>query len=92
MQARESLGWIYETTGRYREAIDEYRALLERNPGDNQGVRYLIAPLYLLDGDAEGSEVEWDRLHSERQAIVEHPPGRELLAQVFEGSVRRLRL
>lgn len=55
MRARQGLGWIYWKTGRYREALVEYEALLQINPNDNQGVRYVIAPLYQLAGDLEGA-------------------------------------
>jgi len=55
MRARHSLGLLYEELGRYEEAIAEYRAILERNPNDNQGVRYLLAPLYQFKGDLEGA-------------------------------------
>lgn len=55
MRAREGLGWIYWQTGRYREALVEYEALLRLNPNDNQGVRYVIAPLHQLAGDLEGA-------------------------------------
>jgi tetratricopeptide (TPR) repeat protein len=53
MRAREGLAWVHSHTGRYREAVAEYEALLRLNPNDNQGVRYLIGPLLqLADDDA----------------------------------------
>jgi tetratricopeptide (TPR) repeat protein len=55
MRAREGLAWVYWQTGRYDEAIDEYEALLRRNPNDNQGARYVLAPLYQLAGDLDGA-------------------------------------
>jgi tetratricopeptide (TPR) repeat protein len=55
MRARQGLGWIYWITGRFREAIGEYEALLALNPNDNQGARYVIGPLYQLAGDLEGA-------------------------------------
>ena len=51
MRARHGLGWVYWHTGRLREAIAEYEALLHLNENDNQGTRYLIGPLYQLAGD-----------------------------------------
>ena len=55
MRARAGLASIYRGREQYRDAIDEYEALLRLNPGDNQGVRYLIGPLYQLAGDLEGA-------------------------------------
>lgn len=61
MRAREGLGWVYWQTGRYREAIAEYEALLKLNKNDNQGARYLIGPLYQLAGDLEGALRAYER-------------------------------
>ena len=55
MRARQGLGWVFWQTGRFREAIAEYEALLRLNRNDNQGVRYLIGPLYQLAGDLKGA-------------------------------------
>jgi len=55
MRAREGLGWVNWQRGRYRAAIVEYEALLNLNPDDNQGVRYILAPLYQLGGDLKGA-------------------------------------
>jgi len=55
MRARQGLGGMHWQTGRYEKAIDEYEALLHLNPNDNQGVRYVIGPLYQLAGDLDGA-------------------------------------
>jgi len=55
MRARQGLGLLYQMLGRYDEAIKEFKELLLRNPNGNQGVRYLIAPAYLLKVDIEGA-------------------------------------
>ncbi len=60
MRARQGLGWVYWQTGRYEAAITEYEALLRLNPNDNQGVRYLIGPLYQLAGDLDGALDAYD--------------------------------
>ena len=61
MRARYGLGWVYWQTGRLRKAIAEYEALLKLNPNDNQGVRYLIAPLYQLNEDLTGALRAYDQ-------------------------------
>lgn len=64
MRARAGLASIYWNRQKYRDAIDEYEALLHLNPNDNQGVRYLIGPLYQLAGDLEGA-LEHYRMYAE---------------------------
>ncbi|MDM7919279.1 MAG: tetratricopeptide repeat protein, partial [Methanosarcina sp.] len=61
LRARFGLALIYGETGRYDEAISELREIIRRNQNDNQGVRYHIAPLFLLKGDLTGAlrEFEW---------------------------------
>lgn len=42
MRARLGLAQALRSLDRADEAVDHYRALLRLNPGDNQGVRYLL--------------------------------------------------
>lgn len=54
MRAREGLAQTLWSLKRREEARDHYRALLELNPGDNQGVRYTLLNLLLeMEQDAE---------------------------------------
>ena len=55
MRARHGLGLALADQGRHAAAAAEYRALLECNPNDNQGIRYLLAPTVLEGGDVEGA-------------------------------------
>ncbi len=58
MRARFELAEMLEHVGRVGEAIAHYKELLRLNPGDNQGVRYLLVPRLILEGrDAEAAEV-----------------------------------
>jgi tetratricopeptide (TPR) repeat protein len=65
MRARHGLGMVFMETQRYREAVAEFKDLLKRNPNDNQGIRYLVAPAVLLAGDIEGAlgEFDWYKRH-----------------------------
>ena len=47
MRARARLAEVLRLAGRHEEAIAEWTALLELNPGDNQGLRYLLLPALL---------------------------------------------
>lgn len=47
MRALAGLAGVQEYLGRSDEAIANYRELLRLNPGDNQGIRYLLLPLLL---------------------------------------------
>jgi tetratricopeptide (TPR) repeat protein len=48
MRARERLAEALRVAGRLAEAAAEYQAMLELNPGDNQGVRYSLLPCLLM--------------------------------------------
>jgi tetratricopeptide (TPR) repeat protein len=50
MRARLGLAGALRDLGRHDEALAHYRALLELNPGDNQGVRYLLLAALLDRG------------------------------------------
>lgn len=47
MRAKASFANLLASTGRKEEAIDVYEELLVLNPGDNQGIRYVLLRLYL---------------------------------------------
>jgi len=54
MRARLGLAQCLWTAGRREEAVEHYREMLQLNPNDNQGVRYLAAAALLaLDRDDE---------------------------------------
>jgi tetratricopeptide (TPR) repeat protein len=51
MRARAGLAAVLLKLGDEDAAIGHYRAMLELNPNDNQGVRYVLAALLLRRGD-----------------------------------------
>lgn len=51
MRARAGLASVLWRTGRRRDAIGHYRAMLKLNPNDNQGIRYVLAGHLLELGD-----------------------------------------
>ncbi len=53
MRARAGLAAALWALGRRQEAIEHYRAMLELNPNDNQGIRYLLAAQLLAQNDIE---------------------------------------
>ncbi len=55
MRARVELAELLHMEGLNLDAIQHYEALLELNPGDNQGVRYPLLGLYLTVGNLEGA-------------------------------------
>lgn len=61
MRSRHGLGLVLLDLERYDEAISLFKDLLHRNPNDNQGIRYLLAPAYLQKGDIPGALMEFDR-------------------------------
>lgn len=74
MRARQGLGLLFLEAKRYDEAIGEFKELLRRNPNDNQGVRYLVAPTYLLKNDLQGAlgEFDWYKRHYSRDIPDPH--------------------
>jgi tetratricopeptide (TPR) repeat protein len=61
MQARAALAYLlWQKFGRVQEAIEHFRAMLELNPGDNQGNRDAIICCLLEDGndDALGEALQ----------------------------------
>jgi tetratricopeptide (TPR) repeat protein len=56
MRAREGLAHVLWHLGERAAAIEQGRALLHLNPGDNQGIRYLLATWLLTVGDEQALE------------------------------------
>jgi tetratricopeptide (TPR) repeat protein len=58
MRARQGLADTLWELGRQEEALPHYRDMLRLNPGDNQGIRYVLMNLLLsLERDAEAREL-----------------------------------
>ena len=56
MRARAGLAQVLWAGGHHAEAVRHYREMLSLNPGDNQGIRYLLASCLLHMGDDFGLE------------------------------------
>jgi tetratricopeptide (TPR) repeat protein len=56
MRSRHGLGLCYMHLGRFKEALAEFKTMLDLNPNDNQGVRFLIADVYHYLGDRKNAE------------------------------------
>ncbi|MBI4379113.1 MAG: tetratricopeptide repeat protein [Nitrospinae bacterium] len=56
MRARHGLGLCYINLGRFQDALKEFETLLDLNPDDNQGIRFLLADVYFYLGDKKGAE------------------------------------
>ena len=52
MRAREGLAHVLWLLGERQAAIEHFKALLQLNPGDNQGIRYVLAQ-HLLETGAD---------------------------------------
>lgn len=53
MRAKATYGTTLEELGLTKEAIEIYTDLLELNPNDNQGIRYMLLSLYIMDNNFE---------------------------------------
>lgn len=83
MRARTSIAETLCELGRKQEAIEHYEAMLELNPHDNQGIRDLLASLYLEEGELEKAEQLLDRFAQDPMAAMAF--SRALLAFLREG-------
>ncbi|WP_292648173.1 tetratricopeptide repeat protein [Mesorhizobium sp.] len=54
MRARAGIAAVLWRLGRHQEAIDHYLEMLELNPNDNQGIRYVLAGHLLARNDIKG--------------------------------------
>ena len=63
MRVRHTLAEHLRAAGRQEEAVAEYEGMLALNPGDNQGVRYLLLPCLLT----------LQRLDAARQLFEKYP-------------------
>lgn len=61
MRARIALATSLREVGRLEEAIDEFEAMLELNPADNQGLRYALLPCYLISNRLDGARALFAR-------------------------------
>ncbi len=53
MRARSGLAQTLWAMGEHQQAIEHFTDMLRLNPGDNQGIRYLLASCLLATGDDE---------------------------------------
>jgi hypothetical protein len=75
--------------GRDDEAVAHYRALLELNPGDNQGVRYLLLAMLLERGMNDEAGALLSEHEDDMQALW--PYGRLLWLFRVDGATPRTR-
>jgi tetratricopeptide (TPR) repeat protein len=55
MRARAYLAQVLAEAGKDQEAIEHYEELLRLNPNDNQGLRYPLLGLYLMNDNLDGA-------------------------------------
>lgn len=88
MRARAGLAETLWTLGRHEEAIGHLQAMLELNPGDNQGLRYVLASHLLTLDDVPALQVLLDQhddggaLWLYTQALVAFKMGADNAAQL----------
>ncbi len=56
MRARHALGLCSIHLGNFQNALNEFKTLLDLNPNDNQGIRFLLADVYFYLGDKKKAE------------------------------------
>jgi tetratricopeptide (TPR) repeat protein len=89
MRARFGLAHALWASGQRQEAIGHLQAMLRLNPGDNQGVRYILLNWYLEIGEAAELEKLLDLYPDDAAAMWAY--GRALHGFRGEGDTRRTR-
>ena len=89
MRARLGLAQSLEDLDRGDEAIEHYQALLRLNPGDNQGVRYVLLSALLLAGRDAESAALLEQFGDEASPVWHY--GRALVVFRREGDSRAAR-
>jgi len=84
MRAREGLASCLWQLGERRQAIEHYTEMLRLNPGDNQGIRYVLANCLLRQGDDAALAKLLDQYKDD--AMAEWVYTRALLAFRREGA------
>lgn len=99
MRARFGLAQCLDAMGRTEEAVGHYQALLRLNPGDNQGIRFILVPkliqlghdvpaLKVLDeyGDSPMAASLWSRALLAFRAEGDSPAARASLRQARQAN------
>ncbi|TIS62301.1 tetratricopeptide repeat protein [Mesorhizobium sp.] len=91
MRARAGLAAALWRLGQHQEAIDHYQAMLELNPNDNQGIRYVLAGHFLARDEIKALKKLLKRYEDDCAAawlytrallaFRENDPGAEKLAE-----------
>ncbi len=69
MRARSYLAQTLALAGDKNAAIEHYEDLLDLNPGDNQGIRYVLIGLYLETDDVNGVSDLLDEYQDDASAV-----------------------
>ena len=69
MRARRELAMALLGAGQLREAADEFAAMLELNPNDNQGVRDYLLGVYLALNDLDGAANLYRQYDEDNSAV-----------------------
>jgi len=69
MRARHGLGLAYIYLGRFKEALEQFLIMLDLNPNDNQGVRFLLGDISLFMNDFEEAEKYYKKYGGENLAL-----------------------
>ncbi len=71
MRARHGLGLCFMHLGKYKEALGEFKTLLQLNPNDNQGIRFLLGDVYSYMKDLKNAE-KYYKKYGEHQGAYNH--------------------
>lgn len=86
MRAREGLAAVLWVLGERPEAVEHYRDMLRLNPGDNQGIRYMLLRSLLWLGDTDAAAKLLDQDEYKDDGMAEWLYSRALVAFRQQGA------
>ncbi len=90
MRARAGLAHCLWDTGEFKESLVHYHGLLELNPADNQGIRFvLLTSLVIMGQDTEARRLLDNNVEDEYSAVWAY--SRALLAYRTDGDIKSAR-
>lgn len=69
MRSRHGIGLTYIFLGKFGEALSQFKKMLELNPNDNQGARFLLGDVCLFMNDIEQAEQYYKEYGGEGRAL-----------------------
>ncbi|WP_280772220.1 tetratricopeptide repeat protein [Salipaludibacillus daqingensis] len=89
MRAKEAYGIALKASGQQQKAIDQFEQMLDLNPNDNQGIRYVLCDAYLEEKNEKAANRLLERYKEDNGAHFQY--NRVLAEYLNNGQSKRLK-